>query len=150
MLAWLFDQPTPERHDPPAAALRCIQPRKTVGPHASLSSSVLRRLVRQDKDLEVHGGVTAAELGEELDGAAQDQVGRSWQHRGASAVGAAETPRWQAESMRTPAHGPCLNICTLRVQAVKARDEATLDRIAAEVAELATQFPAPGISLDSL
>jgi hypothetical protein len=33
---------------------------------------------------------------------------------------------------------------------VKARDEATLDRIAAEVAELATQFPAPGISLDSL
>jgi hypothetical protein len=36
------------------------------------------------------------------------------------------------------------------VQAVKARDEATLDRIAAEVAELATQFPAPGISLDSL
>lgn len=36
------------------------------------------------------------------------------------------------------------------VQAVKARDEATLDRIAAEVAELATQFPAPGIPLDSL
>ena len=33
------------------------------------------------------------------------------------------------------------------VQAVKARDEATLDRIAAEVA---TQFPAPGIPLDSL
>jgi hypothetical protein len=36
-----------------------------------MSSSVLRRLVRQDKDLEVLGGVTAAELGEELDGAAQ-------------------------------------------------------------------------------
>jgi glycine hydroxymethyltransferase len=36
------------------------------------------------------------------------------------------------------------------VQAVKARDEATLDRIAAEVAELATQFPAPGIPLASL
>ena len=34
-----------------------------------------------------------AELGEELDGAAQGQVGRSWQHCGASAVGAAETPR---------------------------------------------------------
>ena len=65
MLAWLFDQPTPERHDPPAAALRCIQPRKTVGPRPSLSSSVLRRLVTQDKDLEVLGGVTAAELGEE-------------------------------------------------------------------------------------
>jgi glycine hydroxymethyltransferase len=28
------------------------------------------------------------------------------------------------------------------IQAVKARDEATLDRIAAEVAELAAQFPA--------
>ena len=60
-----------ERHDRPAAALRCIQPRKTVGPRASMSSSALGRLVRQDKDLEVHGGVTAAELGEELDGAAQ-------------------------------------------------------------------------------
>ncbi|HYY81694.1 MAG TPA: serine hydroxymethyltransferase [Actinomycetes bacterium] len=36
------------------------------------------------------------------------------------------------------------------VQAVKARDEATLDRIAAEVAELAGQFPPPGIPLDSL
>jgi hypothetical protein len=32
-----------------------------------MSSSVLRRLVTQDKDLEVLGGVTAAELGEELD-----------------------------------------------------------------------------------
>jgi glycine hydroxymethyltransferase len=36
------------------------------------------------------------------------------------------------------------------VQAVKAQDEATLDRIAAEVAELAAQFPAPGIPLDIL
>jgi hypothetical protein len=35
-----------------------------------MSSSVLGRLARQDKDLEVLGGVTAAELGEELDGAA--------------------------------------------------------------------------------
>jgi hypothetical protein len=33
---------------------------------------------------------------------------------------------------------------------VKAKDEATLDRIAAEVVELAAQFPAPGIPLDSL
>lgn len=36
------------------------------------------------------------------------------------------------------------------IQAVKAKDGATLDRIAAEVAELAAQFPAPGIPLDSL
>jgi glycine hydroxymethyltransferase len=36
------------------------------------------------------------------------------------------------------------------IQAVKAEDEATLNRIAAEVAELAAQFPAPGIRLDSL
>jgi glycine hydroxymethyltransferase len=36
------------------------------------------------------------------------------------------------------------------LQAVKARCEASLDRIAAEVAELAAQFPAPGIPLDSL
>jgi len=36
------------------------------------------------------------------------------------------------------------------VQAVKAKDEATLDRIAAEVAELAARFPRPGIPLDRL
>src|SRR6266511_3138836 len=36
------------------------------------------------------------------------------------------------------------------VQAVKARDEAALDRIAAEVAELAAGFPPPGIPLGSL
>jgi glycine hydroxymethyltransferase len=36
------------------------------------------------------------------------------------------------------------------VRAVKAEDEAALNRIAAEVAELAAQFPAPGIPLDSL
>jgi hypothetical protein len=102
LLAWLFDQPTPERHDPPAAALRCIQPPQDRRSHASMSSSVLRRLVTQDKDLEVLGGVTAAELGEELDGAAQGQVGKSWQHRGASAVGAAETPRSQAEVDANP------------------------------------------------
>jgi glycine hydroxymethyltransferase len=36
------------------------------------------------------------------------------------------------------------------VQAVKAKDEATLDRIAAEVAELAAWFPPPGIPVDSL
>ena len=56
----------------------------------------------QDKDLEVLGGVTGGELGEELDGAAHGQVGRSWQHRGASAVGAAEMPRWQAEVDANP------------------------------------------------
>jgi hypothetical protein len=59
LLAWLFDQPTPERHDPPAAALRCIQPPQDRRSHASMSSSVVRRLVTQDKDLEVLGGVTA-------------------------------------------------------------------------------------------
>jgi glycine hydroxymethyltransferase len=36
------------------------------------------------------------------------------------------------------------------VQAVTAKDEAALNRIAAEVAELAAQFRAPGIPLDSL
>jgi hypothetical protein len=61
-------------------------PRKTVGPRASMSSSALGRLVTQDKDLEVLGGVTAAELGEELDGAAKGQVGESWQHLGAASA----------------------------------------------------------------
>jgi hypothetical protein len=84
---------------PPCAASNA---RKTVGPRASMSSSVLGRLVMQDKDLEVLGGVTAAGLGEELDGAAQGQVGGSWQHRGASAVGPAETPRWHSEVNANP------------------------------------------------
>ena len=39
-------------------------------------------LVTQDKDLKVLGGVTAGELGEELDGAAQRQIRKSCQHRG--------------------------------------------------------------------
>jgi hypothetical protein len=57
------------------------------------------------------------ELGEVLDGAAGGQVGRSWQHRGASAVGAAETPRVASRGRcEPPAHGPCLNICTLRAE----------------------------------
>jgi hypothetical protein len=47
----------------------------------------------QDKDLKVLGGIAAGELGEELDGAAQRQVRESWQHRVASAVGAAEAPQ---------------------------------------------------------
>jgi hypothetical protein len=42
--------------------------------------------VTQDKDLEVLGGVTAAEPGEELDGAAKGQVGKSWQHLGAASA----------------------------------------------------------------
>jgi hypothetical protein len=39
-------------------------------------------LMVQDEDLKVLGGITAGELGEELDGAAQRQVGKSWQRRG--------------------------------------------------------------------
>jgi hypothetical protein len=78
-------------------------PRKTVGPRASMSSSALGRLVTQDKDLEVHGDVTGAELGEELDGAAQGQVGKSlappWRLRGGcSGDATCGTPR----SKRTP------------------------------------------------
>ena len=50
-------------------------------------------LVTQDKDLKILGGVTAAELGEELDGAAQRQVGESWQHRGGLRGGGSGAPR---------------------------------------------------------
>jgi hypothetical protein len=39
-------------------------------------------LVAQDKDLQVLGGVAAGEQGEQLDGAAQGQVGESRQHPG--------------------------------------------------------------------
>jgi len=82
--------------------LLAVKWRQSHGVIARCNSAVLRRLVTQDKDLEVLGGVAAGELGEELDGAARGQVGRSWQHRGASAVGAAETPRWQAEVDANP------------------------------------------------
>jgi hypothetical protein len=71
-------------------------------------------LMVQDEDLKILGGVTAGELGEELYGAAQRQVGESWQHRGGLRGGAAEHHGSKPRSMRTPAHGPCLNICTLR------------------------------------
>jgi hypothetical protein len=50
-------------------------------------------LMAQDEDLEVLGGIAAGEEGEQLDGAAQRQVGESWQHWVASAVGAAEAVR---------------------------------------------------------
>jgi hypothetical protein len=39
-------------------------------------------LVAEDEDLEVLGGVAAGDEGEQLDGAAQREVGKSWQHRG--------------------------------------------------------------------
>jgi hypothetical protein len=71
-------------------------------------------LLVQDKDLKILGGITAGELGEELYGAAQRQVGKSWQHRGGLRGGAAEHHGSKPRSMRTPAHAPCLNICTLR------------------------------------
>jgi hypothetical protein len=41
-----------------------------------------RELLAQDEDLQVLGGVAMGEQGEELDGAAQRQVGESWQHLG--------------------------------------------------------------------
>ena len=65
---------------------------RTFGPDATVP----------DKDLEVLSGVTGGDLGEELDGAAPGRVGSSWQHRGASAVGAAETPRSHAEVDANP------------------------------------------------
>jgi hypothetical protein len=40
------------------------------------------QLVAQDKDLQILGGVAGVEQGEQLDGAAQGQVGESRQHAG--------------------------------------------------------------------
>jgi hypothetical protein len=42
--------------------------------------------VAQDEDLQVLGGVTAGEQGEQLDGAARHEVGEFQQHRMASVV----------------------------------------------------------------
>jgi hypothetical protein len=100
-----------------SAADRCeLRPIGGLQPGSWSLAAEHGELVAQEQDLEVLGGVTAGELGEELDGAAQRQVGKSWQHRGASAVGAAEAPPEQAKADANPsAHAPCLNICTLRV-----------------------------------
>jgi hypothetical protein len=45
-------------------------------------------LVAQDEDLKVLGGIAAGEEGEQLDGAAQRWVGKSWQHWVASGAAA--------------------------------------------------------------
>jgi hypothetical protein len=42
--------------------------------------------VTQNKDLQILGGVVIGEQGEELDRAAQRQVGEAWQHLGAAAT----------------------------------------------------------------
>ena len=39
-------------------------------------------LVAQNEDLKILGGIAAGEEGEQLDGLAQRQVGKSWQHWG--------------------------------------------------------------------
>ena len=81
-------------------------------------------LMVQDKDLKILGGITAGELGEELYGAAQRQVGKSWQHRGGLRGGAAEHHGSKPRSMRTPAHAPCLNISTLQASGSTAANRA--------------------------
>jgi len=43
-------------------------------------------LMAQDQDLQILGGVGTSEQREELDGAAQRQVGESWQHQGAASA----------------------------------------------------------------
>jgi hypothetical protein len=50
-------------------------------------------LMAQDEELKILGGVAVGEEGEQLDGAAQCQVGESWQHAG-------WPPRWAAEAPR--------------------------------------------------
>jgi hypothetical protein len=59
-------------------------------------------LMTQDKDLQILGGIATGELGEELDGAAQRQVPKSWQHRGGLRGGAAERHGSKPRSMRIP------------------------------------------------
>jgi Integrase core domain len=72
-------------------------------------------LVAQDEDLKILGGIAAGKEGEQLDGAEQRQVGESWQHRVASAVGAAKGATVATRGRyEPPAQGSGLNICTLR------------------------------------
>jgi hypothetical protein len=60
-------------------------------------------LVPQEEDLQVLGGVPAAEQGEQLDEAAQREVGEIRQHQVSSAVGAEAQP-YQPLRPETPAH----------------------------------------------
>jgi hypothetical protein len=46
-----------------------------------------RELVAEDEDLQVFGGITAGEQHEQLDGAAQRELGEVRQHQGDLAVG---------------------------------------------------------------
>jgi hypothetical protein len=43
-------------------------------------------LVTQNQDLQILGGVATGQLDKQLDGAAQRQVGESWQHLGAASA----------------------------------------------------------------
>jgi hypothetical protein len=61
-------------------------------------------LVTQDEDLQVLGGVPAGEQRQQLDGAAQREVGEVRQDQVSSAVGA-EAPPYQPLRPGTPAHG---------------------------------------------
>jgi hypothetical protein len=55
-------------------------------PGSSRLAAQHTELVTQDEDLQILGGVVIGEQGEELDGAAQRQVGESWQHLGAASA----------------------------------------------------------------
>jgi hypothetical protein len=109
-------QPCPtERHDPPAAALRCIQPPQD------------RRSSRLDVELSLgtagdagqgsrgpwrrHRGRAGRGAGWSGTGSGRQVTAAPWRLRGGcSGDATCGTPR----SMRTPAHGSCLNIRTLR------------------------------------
>jgi hypothetical protein len=75
-------------------------------------------LVAKDQDLEVVRGVAAGEQHEELDGAAQSQVGELRQHQGdlGDGGGGATVPRRDIETPQLSGLWPCF--CTLRAPAV--------------------------------
>src|SRR5215213_4889252 len=55
-------------------------------PGSSRLAAQHRELVAQNEDLQILGGVATGQLDKQLDGAAQRQVGESWQHLGAASA----------------------------------------------------------------
>ena len=102
---------TPSRCSSPSAGSRQdAADRGEQGPVGGLELGTLDlaaehgELVTQDEDLQVLGGVPTGEQGEQLDGAAQREVGEVRQRQVSSAVGA-QAPPYQPLRPGTPAHG---------------------------------------------
>jgi hypothetical protein len=78
-------------------------------------------LVAEDEDLQVPGGPAAGQQRKELDGAAQREVGESWQHRVTSVMRLSDGVTVLGDvGLELAAHRPCRSIRTPRAGLVPA------------------------------